>query len=500
MAAIELHHLAKRYGAVTALDDLTAEIHPGRITAFLGANGSGKTTSMRILLGLSDPTSGQALIGGRRYARPAATRCTSSARSSTRASTRTAAARNHLRIVAAQATVSRTRVEEMLDARRSRRAGRSPGRRVLPRHAPAPRAGVGDDRRPVDPRAGRAVQRPRPGRHHHDARRSSGDFADRGGTVFLSSHLLAEVAHSADDVIIIDHGRLVTAGPIAELATGTIADQRHHRRRRPARDHPRQPGRRRPARPAPTASPSPASAARTSAGPPSTRASSSPSCAPSATISNRSSRTSSTTARHRRPRHDHRSSASSCSKMRTTPAAWVTAAVIAALTVAVRRRRRSCSPARTAPRRSAPPATSATPSPSGPRRASACSCSASRSPPARTATAPRSAPTSPNRGAAKCWSPSCSPARSSARSLGAGAFLFDLAVAVPLYAAKGVHHLPDQRRRARRRHRARHRLLRNARRRPRRTHPQHRRLDHRRPGLGRRRRTGRPATGVSVSR
>lgn len=67
MPAITRQGLTKHYGAVTALDGLTAEVRPGRITAFLGANGSGKTTAMRILLGLSDARSGQALIGNERY-------------------------------------------------------------------------------------------------------------------------------------------------------------------------------------------------------------------------------------------------------------------------------------------------------------------------------------------------------------------------------------------------------------------------------------------------
>jgi ABC-2 type transport system ATP-binding protein len=67
MSAIEFHELTKTYRTTTALDGFTAEVLPGRITAFLGANGSGKTTSMRLLLGLAEPTSGTAAIGGRRY-------------------------------------------------------------------------------------------------------------------------------------------------------------------------------------------------------------------------------------------------------------------------------------------------------------------------------------------------------------------------------------------------------------------------------------------------
>ena len=64
--------LTKRYGSVQALDAFTAEVSPGRITAFLGPNGSGKTTSMRLLLGLAEPTAGSASIAGRPYRRAAA--------------------------------------------------------------------------------------------------------------------------------------------------------------------------------------------------------------------------------------------------------------------------------------------------------------------------------------------------------------------------------------------------------------------------------------------
>jgi energy-coupling factor transporter ATP-binding protein EcfA2 len=67
MPIITIDRITKRYGAVTAIDSLTADIRPGRITAFLGPNGSGKTTTMRVLLGLSTPDSGQELIGGERY-------------------------------------------------------------------------------------------------------------------------------------------------------------------------------------------------------------------------------------------------------------------------------------------------------------------------------------------------------------------------------------------------------------------------------------------------
>ena len=65
---VTVHGLTKRYGALTAVDDLTFELRAGRVTAFLGPNGAGKTTTLRLLLGLARPTAGRALIGGRPYA------------------------------------------------------------------------------------------------------------------------------------------------------------------------------------------------------------------------------------------------------------------------------------------------------------------------------------------------------------------------------------------------------------------------------------------------
>jgi ABC-2 type transport system ATP-binding protein len=216
MPTINLHDLTKRYGRVTALEGLTARVRPGRITAFLGANGSGKTTTMRVLLGLAEPTSGQALIGEQRYAdlrNPL--HVVGAVLDQGFHPNRTA--RNHLRISAAQAAVSESRVDEVLtlvgltEAAGRRVGGYSLGMRQRLALASAM---IGDPSILV-------LDEPFNGLDPDGIvtmRKFFRQFVDTGGTVFLSSHLLAEVAHSADDVIIIDHGRLVTAGPISELA------------------------------------------------------------------------------------------------------------------------------------------------------------------------------------------------------------------------------------------------------------------------------------------
>ncbi len=134
MPDLELRQLTKRYGNVIAVDGLTARMSSGRITAFLGANGSGKTTTMRMLLGLSEPDAGTALIGGRRYRDlPHPLRVVGAVLDQGFHPNRSA--RNHLRIVAAQAGVPAQRVDEtlaevgLLDAATRRVGGYSLGMR-----------------------------------------------------------------------------------------------------------------------------------------------------------------------------------------------------------------------------------------------------------------------------------------------------------------------------------------------------------------------------------
>ena len=215
MSRIEFQSLTKHYGAVHALQAFTVAVEPGRITAFLGANGSGKTTSMRLLLGLSEPTAGTATIDGRPYrSLPHPMRTIGAVLDQGCHPNRSA--RNHLRIVADQAGVPAGRGEEVLDlvgladAARRNVGGFSLGMRQRLALASAvignPSTLVLDE--PFNGLDPMGIQ---------TMRAFLRRFADDGGTVFLSSHLLSEVAHSADDAIIIDHGRLVTAGPVDTL-------------------------------------------------------------------------------------------------------------------------------------------------------------------------------------------------------------------------------------------------------------------------------------------
>src|SRR3954462_8080926 len=113
-ATISFEGLTKRFGPVTALDRFSADVAPGRITAFLGANGSGKTTTMRLLLGLDSPTAGSATLGGRAYGTiEHPMRMVGAVIDQGFHPARTA--RKHVRIVTAQAGMPRDKTDAVLD-------------------------------------------------------------------------------------------------------------------------------------------------------------------------------------------------------------------------------------------------------------------------------------------------------------------------------------------------------------------------------------------------
>ena len=219
MSTIVFDHVSKHYGHVVALEDISVSVEPGRITAFLGANGSGKTTSMRVLLGLSNASSGQATIGGTPYHQLKRPLQTVGAVLDPGFHPRRTA-RNHLRLAAAQADVPVSRAEDLLelvglkDAAGRWVGGFSLGMRQRLALASAL---IGDPQVLV-------LDEPFNGLDPDGILTMRGvlrDFADSGRTVFLSSHLLAEVARSADDAVIIDHGRVVSVGPVADLLAAT---------------------------------------------------------------------------------------------------------------------------------------------------------------------------------------------------------------------------------------------------------------------------------------
>jgi ABC-2 type transport system ATP-binding protein len=219
MAIIEIHGLTKRFGSVPAVSDLSFEVKRGTVTGFLGPNGAGKTTTLRILLGLVTATAGTATINGRAYRDlPEPLHQVGAVlEASSYQPGRTA--RNHLRIQALAASVDRSRVDDMLavvgltEAAGRRIGGFSLGMRQRLGLATAllaePELLILDEpANGLDPEG------------VHWLRDLIRGYAADGGTVLVSSHILAEVAQTVDEVIILDHGRLVTQSPVADLTAG----------------------------------------------------------------------------------------------------------------------------------------------------------------------------------------------------------------------------------------------------------------------------------------
>ncbi|UJP41430.1 ATP-binding cassette domain-containing protein [Cellulomonas palmilytica] len=218
---VRVEHLTKTFGsgpqAVRAVDDLSFEVRPGRVTGFLGPNGAGKTTTLRTLLGLVAPTSGTATVGGRRYVeleRPAHVVGAALEAASFHPG-RTA--RDHLRVFAPQVGVPDARADEVLalvglSAVANRRVGGfSLGMRQ--RLALATTL-LGDP--PV-----LLLDEPANGLDPEGIAWLRGflrALAHEGRTVLVSSHVLSEVEQTVDDVVIIARGRLVHASPLGDLA------------------------------------------------------------------------------------------------------------------------------------------------------------------------------------------------------------------------------------------------------------------------------------------
>ena len=206
---ITVENVTKRYGDKLAVDDLSFKVKPGIVTGFLGPNGAGKSTTMRLILGLDAPTAGTVTIDGRQYADLDAPLHEVGAMLEARAIHTGRSAYNHLLALAQTHGIGRAARQR--GDRHRRHPGRraQAGRRILAWHGPAARRRGGAARRPegADPR--RARQRPRPRGHPVDPRRCSSGLANEGRTVFLSSHLMAEMAQTAEHLVVIGRGRLI---------------------------------------------------------------------------------------------------------------------------------------------------------------------------------------------------------------------------------------------------------------------------------------------------
>jgi ABC-2 type transport system ATP-binding protein len=222
---ITIDHVSKRKGRTQILHDVTLQARPGRVTGFLGQNGAGKTSTLRVLLGLDHPQQGTALICGRPYRELRRPLTVVGALLDGSGAHRARTARAHLRWVAASNALPDSRVDEVLDAvgltaDARKRAGRySLG---MSRRLGLAAALLGDPEvlvldEPVnglDPAGIRWM------------RTFLRDQAAGGRTVLLSSHLMGELAEIADDVVVIHQGRILVQGGLAEVtgAHATLED------------------------------------------------------------------------------------------------------------------------------------------------------------------------------------------------------------------------------------------------------------------------------------
>ena len=215
--AIDVAGLSKRFGSAVAVRDLSFTVSYGRITGFLGPNGAGKTTALRALLGLVRPDAGRALIAGRRYSDLASPFGTVGALLDAGAVHPGRTGRDHLRVLARAAGVRPERADHLLaqvglaPAARPRAGGYSLGMRQRLGLAAAllgdPRILVLDEpANGLDPQGIRWLR---------DLLRS---LAAEGRSILVSSHILAEVAQTVDDVVVISGGRSVAQAPLEQLA------------------------------------------------------------------------------------------------------------------------------------------------------------------------------------------------------------------------------------------------------------------------------------------
>ena len=221
---IDIDSLTKRYGGNTVVHDISFTARPGRVTGFLGPNGAGKSTSMRMMVGLTTPTEGTATVAGRRFAdlpnpgREVGVMLDASAQHAGRTG------REILTIAQQVMDMPARRVDDMLDmvsltpSEADRRVGGySLGMRQRLGIAAAL---IGDPQVLVLDEPANGLD-PAGIRWMRDLLR---DYADHGGTVLLSSHLLTEVEIVADDIVMIGQGRIVCQGSKADLlrAAGTV--------------------------------------------------------------------------------------------------------------------------------------------------------------------------------------------------------------------------------------------------------------------------------------
>jgi ABC-2 type transport system ATP-binding protein len=219
---IEVRDLTKRYGSTLAVDALSFDVRPGMVTGFLGPNGSGKSTTMRLILGLDTPDAGQARIGGRRYRDLRWPLREAGALLEAKAFHPGRSAHAHLHALAASNGIDRRRVDEVLDlvglagAARKRAGTFSLG---MAQRLGIAAALLGDPPvllldEPVNGLDPAGI---------HWIRDLLKSLAGQGRAVFVSSHLISEIALLAEHLVVIGQGQLLADTSVAELSAGAAS-------------------------------------------------------------------------------------------------------------------------------------------------------------------------------------------------------------------------------------------------------------------------------------
>lgn len=225
--------LGKRYGDKQAVDDVSFTVAPGRVTGFLGPNGAGKSTTMRMIVGLDRPTAGRVTVNGREYRSMRAPLAEVGVLLDAKAVHTGRSARNHLRAMAATHGIPSSRVDEVIEltgigaVARKRAGGFSIG---MGQRLGIAAALLGDPHtlildEPVnglDPEGVRWV------------RQFVRHLASEGRTVLLSSHLMSEMAQTADHLIVLGRGKVLADAPLAELVRSRTTARVHVRSPRAA--------------------------------------------------------------------------------------------------------------------------------------------------------------------------------------------------------------------------------------------------------------------------
>ena len=221
---IEAVNLTKQYGDKVAVDHMSVTVEPGTVTGFLGPTGAGKSTTMRMLMGLDKPTTGSVKVNGRPYRKLTAPLCEVGALLDAKGLHGSRSARAHLRQLAVSNGIPVKRVDEVLeitgltDVAKKRVKGFSLG---MGQRLGMAAALLGDPQtllfdEPVnglDPEGVIWV------------RQTCRRLADEGRTVFISSHLMSEMSQTADHLLVIGRGRILTQGPVDSVIASATTDK-----------------------------------------------------------------------------------------------------------------------------------------------------------------------------------------------------------------------------------------------------------------------------------